>query len=472
MSAPDRPGRESSERSEKVSLIGPPLTALRACFEGEIPALLASCSLDGMPNVTYVSQVHYVDPGHVALSFQFFNKTRENVLQHPHAAAMIVDPVTGKRYRLQLHYLRTEESGPLFESMRARLAGIASHTGMAGVFRLRGSDVYRVTSIETVPGRSLPPPEARSSPLGLLRPLATRISTHTDLAALLDDTLAALEAELGITHSMLLLLDAGGRRPARLFMVASRGYDASGLGSEIPLGHGVIGVAAEQRTPIRISHFTAEYTYGRAIREEIRASGLAEQLESEIPLPGLASPRSQLAVPIVVTDQVVGVLYAESAEDRRFSFEHEDLLVGLAAQLGASIALLRLAAESHDTAPAEPAPASRPLGGAPVRVRHYPVNDSVFVDDEYVIKGVAGAILWKLAREFAAGRRTEFTNRELRLDPTLHLPDISDNLEARLILLARRLNERFPRLRIVKTGRGRFRFEADAPLRLEEAASA
>jgi adenylate cyclase len=253
-------------------------------------------------------------------------------------------------------------------------------------------------------------------------------------------------------------------------MVASRGYDASGLGSEIPLGHGVIGVAAQQRAPIRISHFTAEYSYGRAIREEIRASGLAEQLESEIPLPGLPSPRSQLAVPIVVTDQVVGVLYAEGAEDRRFSYEHEDLLVGLAAQLGASIALLRLAAEAHEPVPAEAEQASAPPSGAPVRVRHYPVNDSVFIDDEYLIKGVAGAILWKLAREFAAGRRTEFTNRELRLDPALHLPDISDNLEARLILLARRLQERCPRLRIVKTGRGRFRFETDAPLALQEAA--
>jgi len=448
----------------------PSLAALRACFEGEIPSMLASCNPDGTPNVTYVSQVHYVDGEHVALSYQFFNKTRENVLAHPLAAAFIVDPTTGRRYRLHLRYLRTEESGPLFETMRARLAGIASHTGMAGVFRLRGSDVYRVQQIEMVPGPSLPPPESGCSPLTLLRPLASRIAAHTDLATLLDDTLAALEAELGITHSMLLLLDAGGHRPPRLFMVASRGYDASGLGSEIPLGHGVIGVAAEHRTPIRISHFTAEYSYGRAIREEIRASGLAEQLESEIPLPGLPSPRSQLAVPIVVTDQVVGVLYAESAEDRRFSFEHEDLLVGLAAQLGASIALLRLAAESHEAVAAEPEQVSRPLDGEPVRVRHYAVNDSVFIDDEYLIKGVAGAILWKLTREFAAGRRTEFTNRELRLDPALHLPDISDNLEARLILLARRLQERCPRLRIVKTGRGRFRFETDAPLALLEAA--
>jgi len=448
-----------------------PLSALRACFEGEIPSLLASCSLDGVPNVTYVSQVHYVDGGHVALSFQFFNKTRENVLEHPYATALVVDPRTGRRWRLALRYLRTEEAGPLFETMRARLAGIASHTGMAGVFRLRGADVYRVLDVESVPGPSAPPPEPDGSPLTLLRPLASRIAAHADLATLLDDTLAALDAELGIRHSMLLLLDAGRQRPARLFMVASYGYEASGLGSEIPLGNGVIGVAAAHRAPIRISHFTAEYAYGRAIREEIRASELAEQLESEIPLPGLPAPRSQLAVPIVVADQVVGVLYAESAEDKRFSFEHEDLLVALGAQLGASIAMLRLAAESHDPAPTEPPPAGAPPAGAPVRLRHYTVNDSVFIDDEYLIKGVAGAILWKLAREFSAGRRTEFTNRELRLDPSLHLPDISDNLEARLILLSRRLQERSPGLRIVKTGRGRFRFEADAPLRLEEAAS-
>ncbi len=453
--------------------MNPSLPALRACFEGEIPSLLASCSLDGTPNVTYVSQVHYVDPAHVALSFQFFNKTRENVLAHPYAVALIVDPGTGRRWRLQLRYLRTEESGPLFESMRARLAGIASHTGMAGVFRLRGSDVYRVLDIEQVPGPSAPPRDAGCSPLTLLRPLASRVAAHADLATLLDDTLAALEAELGITHSMLLLLDAGGQRAPRLFMVASRGYDGSGLGSEIPLGHGVIGVAAAHRTPIRISHFTAEYAYGLAIREQIRASGLAEQLESEIPLPGLPAPRSQIAVPIVVADQVVGVLYAESAEAKRFSFEHEDLLVALGAQLGASIALLRLAAESNEgPANAETTPAGRPLAGAPVRIRHYAVNDSVFVDDEYLIKGVAGAILWKLAREFAAGRRTEFTNRELRLDPSLRLPDISDNLEARLILLSRRLQERCPRLQIVKTGRGRFRFETDAPLRLEDVAGA
>ena len=113
-----------------------------------------------------------------------------------------------------------------------------------------------------------------------------------------------------------------------------------------------------------------------------------------------------------------------------------------------------------------------PVQGAAIAVRHYAADDSVFLGDDYLIKGVAGAIFCKLLRDYKTHGRTEFTNRELRLDPSIRLPDLADNLEARLILLSRRLAERAPHLAIEKTGRGRFRFCVRQPVELVEMAGA
>ena len=112
------------------------LEGIRACLEGIIPGTICTGDLDGTPNVSYLSQVQYVDPQHVALSYQFFNKTRKNLLENPHAIVAVVDPFTAAHYRLSIEFLRTETTGPVFESMKARLAGIASHVGMADVFVL------------------------------------------------------------------------------------------------------------------------------------------------------------------------------------------------------------------------------------------------------------------------------------------------------------------------------------------------
>lgn len=62
--------------------------------------MLATCDTDGVPNVSMISQTHYVDPERVALSYQFFNKTRRNLLATRRASVQVVDPETLQQHRL------------------------------------------------------------------------------------------------------------------------------------------------------------------------------------------------------------------------------------------------------------------------------------------------------------------------------------------------------------------------------------
>jgi adenylate cyclase len=444
------------------------LDLIRPCLEGAIPGVLATCSADGTPNVAYLSQVEYVDAGHLALSYQFFNKTRQNILDNPRVELLVIHPLNGSMFRIQARYLRTDTGGSLFERMKAKLAGIASHTGMTGVFRLRGSDVYAVTGLEQVVAPSIAAPADGLNRLSILRRCVERLSNCADLGALIEATLDALRQDFRISHSMLLMLDAAGDR---LYTVASRGYLDSGVGSEIPLGQGVIGVAARMRTPIRINHMTMEYAYSRAMRERLSEGGAIDTLEREIPLPGLAEPHSQMALPITYGETLLGVLFVESTQDLRFSWDDEDALVAVAAQVGALARSYQLVAEAEDeglsAAGETPVPAPLPAADSqPLRVRYFAADGSVFLDGDYLIKGVAGNVFWKLLRDHAHDGRTEFSNRELRLSRELKLPDVSDNLEARLVLLGRRLLDRQTSVHIEKTGRGRFRLCVQRPLLL------
>ena len=440
-----------------------PLDDISSCFEGVIPATICSCDREGTPNLTYLSLVHRLDEDHVGLSYQFFNKTRKNILENPLVQVIITSPQTFEQFRLDLRYERTDTEGPAFDRMKTRLDAVASQTGMSQVFRLRGMDVYQVL------GCRLLNSEVRTesiSKIGYLKELEVfteGLATCNHLDSLLDAALDSLSALFGYDHSFVMVPDEEGKR---LYTLASHGYHQSGAGSEVWIGEGILGIAAERRTVVRTMNMTVDRLVSRAVRSAIERRGEEKKLEREIALPGLADVMSQLAVPLISHNELFGVLCLQSPTAGRFLLDDERVMQIAARHLAASMTILgRPDPPDGQAAPARNAPVQPAVTSV---IKHYQEDDSIFIDNEYLIKGIAGRIFWKLVGDYNRTGRADFTNKEIRRDASLHLPDFKDNLEARLILLRRRLQDHCSFLRIVQAGRGQFHLEVRSRLTLEE----
>jgi adenylate cyclase len=300
-----------------------------------------------------------------------------------------------------------------------------------------------------------------SDRLAALARFADALAATEGFEAVIDAALDGIVTFFGHEHALLLFLEPDGDR---LVTFASRGYEAGGIGSEVRVGEGVIGAVAATRRPMRIGNLQRMIAY---LRSAVR-SGSPFVPGTDIRLPGLPQARSQLAAPMIASGHLLGVIAAESAVAARYDADDEHVLA-IATQLVASALDLDrrdAVADAEEGAPATTSAAAPPAAPA-VRVRHYGVDGSTFLDDEYVIKGVAGRLLWKLAQEHEATGRTAYTNREARLDPALEMPSFKDNFESRLVLLKRRLEERAAPIQIQRPARGRFTVEVHAPLELE-----
>src|SRR5207247_2173726 len=114
---------------------------IKPAMQGVIPSHVVTCSRDGAPNATSISQVYYVDPDHVALSHQFFNKTVRNVRENPRAVVWVISPETFDAWDLEVGYNHSETSGQVLEAKDMHLEAIVSEVGLPDTAELRATYV-------------------------------------------------------------------------------------------------------------------------------------------------------------------------------------------------------------------------------------------------------------------------------------------------------------------------------------------
>ncbi|MDF2180345.1 pyridoxamine 5'-phosphate oxidase family protein [Aliiglaciecola sp. CAU 1673] len=435
------------------------LESIRRCFEGTIPSCIATCGLDGVANVSYVSQAYFVDSQHIALTFQFFNKTHKNVCENPVATLVVIDPITVAKYRLSLRYLRTETEGALFEGMKARLNSIAHTTHMENVFKLQGADIYQVTHIELTSNQTQPLPPFENRSFFPVRQAMQSLAQAKSMEEVFE-TLAQAAQQITACANSLVLIKEG----PKLFTIHSSGYEHSGVGAEIPMGVGVIGIAAQQHCPIRLTQQTSEYNYLRFLSAAMAKDQVPADLETNILYPGLENPKSQLAIPFGM-NPIQGVIYLESSQEGAFDYHDEDAITCLATCAAQQLESLA-SNPMQSTDKVQTAQGFLHSPNKPVSIKYLPDTHCIFIDNDYIIKGVAGAILWRILQLYQTDGRTQFSNKELRNDNAIFLPDIKDNFETRLILLRRRLQEKGNGIRLIPTGRGKFELRCPTELAL------
>jgi len=174
----------------------------------------------------------------------------------------------------------------------------------------------------------------------ILQRFAAEITSTLDLDQILKIIFESMDEALDFKHSMLLLY----QEPDEILeVIASYGYEKADVGAKVPLGKGIIGTVAKHKRVMRMNSLGRRRIYARAVRLQLQQQGKRTvDHKDEIPLPGLKDVESQLAIPLIVQDRLVGILSVEDAEIYAFDKLDETLLSVLGSQVASAIDNARL----------------------------------------------------------------------------------------------------------------------------------
>ena len=179
----------------------------------------------------------------------------------------------------------------------------------------------------------------KTAEVRILQRVSTDINSTLDLDEICDIALRTMDELFEFHHANILLLEPDGKT---LKVIASRGYESQAVGGRVRVGTGVIGMVAQKRQMMHVSNLGQRRAYAAAQRREMEKSGRQAELGDTIPVPGLPHAESQIAIPLLIRDDLIGVFSIESPMPRSFGEHERDLVSIVANQIASAIHNARL----------------------------------------------------------------------------------------------------------------------------------
>ena len=164
----------------------------------------------------------------------------------------------------------------------------------------------------------------RLEELTVLDEVALAVTSKLDLKAIADRVIAAVRRGLDFEDLQLLLVNDQ-RDMLEPFGIEARTSHSQEATPDLHVGQGLVGWVAEHGTSLRVDDTSQDGRY------DVKAPGV----------------RSALAVPLMVGDRVIGVIYATSSHPAAFSASDERLMTTVARQLAFAIENARLHQETE-----------------------------------------------------------------------------------------------------------------------------
>src|SRR5262245_58556619 len=150
-----------------------------------------------------------------------------------------------------------------------------------------------------------------------------------------------------VHHAIILLVEPGG---ATLRVVASRGYENQAIGGRVRVGVGAVGIVAQRRKILQLDNLGQQRAYASAQRRQLMKSGRGEEIGDVVSVPGLPNAECQIAIPLLIRDELIGVFSIERPVRHSFGEHARSLATIVANQIASAIRNAQLYDERRRTA--------------------------------------------------------------------------------------------------------------------------